>query len=210
MAKVGEDLVFLDVGQDAYVCLAGGASIIVRRSYGLDIGGDDLGPTLLEAGLITDRFGSSDPTRHVPTPAGDLITSEEPPPRVRIGDYAAMAASILAMARRYRGRSLSDMIGHAARRGEGPGRWVQVPSSPEVLERARIFDRLLPWAPAQEACLYRSFMLLLFLRDQGAEVAWVFGVRTWPFEAHCWVQAGGLVLNDAADHVRGFTPILVA
>jgi len=37
----------------------------------------------------------------------------------------------------------------------------------------------------------------------------VFGVKLNPFSAHCWVQAGDIVLNDAIDHVTIHTPILV-
>jgi hypothetical protein len=38
---------------------------------------------------------------------------------------------------------------------------------------------------------------------------WVFGVNADPFEAHCWVQAGNVVLNDTVAWVSGFTPIMV-
>lgn len=38
-------------------------------------------------------------------------------------------------------------------------------------------------------------------------LVWVFGVRTWPFAAHCWIQIGDLVVGDVLDRVRGYTPI---
>jgi hypothetical protein len=35
----------------------------------------------------------------------------------------------------------------------------------------------------------------------------VFGVRTHPFEAHCWLEKDRVILDDTVEHVRWFTPI---
>ena len=37
---------------------------------------------------------------------------------------------------------------------------------------------------------------------------WVFGVRTWPFSAHCWLQIGDAVLDDDPERVGIYPPIL--
>ncbi|BAL94043.1 lasso peptide biosynthesis B2 protein [Rubrivivax gelatinosus] len=72
------------------------------------------------------------------------------------------------------------------------------------------YDKLRPLAfAAQDRCLYDSLALLLFLASEGHCPRWVVGVRTRPFAAHSWVQSGSLVLNDQAEHVRAFSPILV-
>ena len=68
---------------------------------------------------------------------------------------------------------------------------------------------LLPWLPFQGQCLHRAFMLRRLLARRGLSVHWVFGVRTWPFMAHCWLQAGDTLVADDLDRVLGFTPILV-
>ncbi|WP_454798428.1 lasso peptide biosynthesis B2 protein [Novosphingobium lindaniclasticum] len=60
-----------------------------------------------------------------------------------------------------------------------------------------------------DLCLPRSLALLLAAYAEGFRPRFVIGVRNHPFAAHCWVQAGGTVLNDNIDHVRLFTPILV-
>jgi hypothetical protein len=70
------------------------------------------------------------------------------------------------------------------------------------------FIRLMPWAPYQGACLHRAFLLLFMLRASGADAIWVFGVRTWPFSAHCWLQVGDSVLDDDPERVSLYTPIL--
>lgn len=62
---------------------------------------------------------------------------------------------------------------------------------------------------AKDACLLDSLTLVNFLAGYGVFPEWVFGVKTDPFYAHCWVQQGDFVFNDTADYVRGFSPILV-
>ena len=62
---------------------------------------------------------------------------------------------------------------------------------------------------AQNACLLDSFTLTGFLALYGVYPDWVFGVKTEPFHAHCWVQQGGYVFNDSPDLVGEFSPILV-
>jgi hypothetical protein len=59
------------------------------------------------------------------------------------------------------------------------------------------------------ACLLDSVTLLRFLAGYGVFPDWVFGVKTEPFHAHCWVQQGGYVFNDSPDCVGEFAPILV-
>lgn len=62
---------------------------------------------------------------------------------------------------------------------------------------------------AREACLLDSLTLLNFLARYGVYPHWIFGVKTDPFYAHCWVQQGELAFNDTPDYLKGFTPILV-
>ncbi len=72
------------------------------------------------------------------------------------------------------------------------------------------FLHLRPWFyTARNACLLDSLTLVNFLARYGVFPQWVFGVKTDPFYAHCWVQHGDYVFNDTADYVRGFSPILV-
>ena len=51
--------------------------------------------------------------------------------------------------------------------------------------------------------------MLDFLHRRGSDARAVFGVMARPFRAHCWLQSETEILNDDADHVRAFTPILV-
>jgi len=79
--------------------------------------------------------------------------------------------------------------------------------TPEQL--ARRFLRLRGFIPASGRCLPASLLLINFLRLSGVAADLVIGVRTHPFEAHCWVETGGKVLNDEIGYCRSFSPIFV-
>ena len=61
---------------------------------------------------------------------------------------------------------------------------------------------------SQDACLFDSLALARFLSYYRQFPSCVIGVQTGPFGAHCWVQEGDVVFNDAPEYVRRFTPIL--
>ena len=72
------------------------------------------------------------------------------------------------------------------------------------------FTRLRPlFYTLRCACLLDSLTLVHYLGAEGIHPEWVFGVKTEPFDAHCWVQHGEVVLNDVPDRVRQYSPILV-
>jgi len=93
---------------------------------------------------------------------------------------------------------------HLARRAPQPADPVRLRSL------VTAFDRLRPlFYTLRCACLLDSLTLLHFLSAEGIHPDWVFGVKTEPFDAHCWVQQGGILLNDVPDRVRQYSPILV-
>lgn len=59
-------------------------------------------------------------------------------------------------------------------------------------------------------CLFESLTLVHFLAHYRIHPTWVFGVQTAPFTAHCWLQNGAVAYNDTLDHIRGYTPIMLA
>jgi hypothetical protein len=86
-------------------------------------------------------------------------------------------------------------------------------ASPTDLATARgavgAFIRLRPLLfGAQDACLFDSIALVRFLSYYRIFPACVIGVQTGPFAAHCWVQEGPVVFNDAPEYIRRYTPIL--
>ena len=71
------------------------------------------------------------------------------------------------------------------------------------------FDANRSSIPVARRCLIDSVALMRMLLARGLAADLIFGVRTGPFAAHCWLQAGDHVLTCAQDEARNFTPILV-
>jgi hypothetical protein len=79
----------------------------------------------------------------------------------------------------------------------------------ECVERlVTTFKVLRPWYPRPYRCLFDSLALFEFLARHRFAPALTFGIVADPFEAHCWLQNGNMVLNDELERVRRFTPIL--
>jgi hypothetical protein len=79
-------------------------------------------------------------------------------------------------------------------------------------ERARslvsVFDRLRWYYPRSYLCLFDSLALIHFLANFQVFPDWVFGVSSDPFEAHCSVHLGGVVLNDTVERIPALIPIM--
>lgn len=193
---IGADLAVLDIAGDAYLCLPGGAAVLNGA------GGIAPGPmagALGEAGLLAD--GPPPSTRTPPGPPVRSIIHE--PLAEPAGPRALLAAAgVVADIRRARaGQGIAPYLALAEARTDLSR------DSDAVLAAARLFWKISPWLPVEGECLPRSAMLIAFLRRRGLAADWVFGVRLWPFNAHCWVQAGDVCLNDDVERLWAYTPI---
>ena len=83
-------------------------------------------------------------------------------------------------------------------------RWT----SSALVSLVSVFDRLRWFYPRSYLCLFDALALIHFLARFHVYPDWVFGVNADPFEAHCWVQAGGIVLNDTVERVSAFTTLM--
>jgi hypothetical protein len=104
-------------------------------------------------------------------------------------------------------QSLVESVRERKARGAGKA----APADERLLRaRVRAFTRLRPlFYTVRGACLLDSLTLLNFLAPEGIHPDWVFGVKTEPFDAHCWVQQGEMLLNDVPDRVRQYSPLLI-
>lgn len=204
---IDSDLVFLDIEADAYFCLPlppGAARLESGRLVTDDL---LLGQELVGAGLVEEAAADRSEPRWTPsTPSRTaralLETSAKRDARMRTRHVRALFTAIAAglAARRRTFRQLID--GHATRAGSGEA------DIERVLCDLAVWRRLAPWLPLDGVCLFRSGMLSAFLTALGHRPTWVFGVRTWPFQAHCWLQVDDVVLDDEAERLCAFTPIL--
>jgi hypothetical protein len=70
------------------------------------------------------------------------------------------------------------------------------------------FKSVRPLYPRPYLCLFDSLALLEFLASYSSFPRVVFGVVADPFQAHCWLQEGNVVLNDDLERVGKYKPIL--
>lgn len=199
MAWIGRDIVTLETEADRYTCLVGASDFVAQI--------DETTVEILNRQVFEDL-----------TIAG-LIGSDPPPPRKRftppngqihpgridpVGALIALARAVT-LSRRYHQQSFRQLTAahHIARPLATP------PSEADLANILASHKAALPWVPRQEACLHRSYLLHGHLAAHGIASDWVFGVRTWPFLAHCWLQVGDAVIGDLLERVRRYTPILV-
>jgi hypothetical protein len=203
---VDGELVFLDLDQDRYFTLGGEAGALFRRLAGLaqppaDKAAFDrlLGLGLLEAAEV-GRVPSPAPG-HIPRTSLLEEASRARPGLLMLAETAVQLLPIkVAIARRRVAGRLARIVAFKAR--------LSAPADAEPLARRFIAAR--PFLPIAPNCLADSLALAEFLLRRGASADLVFGVKLIPFAAHAWVQTKDLILNDHVDHVREFTPVLVA
>ncbi len=200
MVQIRDDVVILDVGADRYSCLVGGGAWLTPVGSGAVAAEDDILQELQSAGLVTMTPGPS--TVRTPlAPRGELSISDNPHLLRRL----ETAARTLAATAAFRGKSLVQLI----ETGTPPTGGPSTVDHGRVAARASAYRAALPFIPFEGLCLQRAFQLRRLLAQDGQRVDWVFGVRTWPFFAHCWLQIDDLVIGDRIERVRAFTPIAV-
>jgi len=202
-AQVDGDLVFLDARANAYFCLprdaAAGLRVLIGDGMPPPPASGEILEELRQAGLLL----FNDRPRHLA--AGDLYHA--PGMRARISPFLLwrLLAAAIGAHLDLRLRRPLDWFRKIARRN---ARARSVPDRDRLLAFARLARDVQPLVPATAGCLASSLFLLHLLQGDGFRARWVFGVRTYPFEAHCWVEHDGTVLNDSLEHVRWYTPIV--
>ncbi|MCV0415710.1 MAG: lasso peptide biosynthesis B2 protein [Brevundimonas sp.] len=198
MAACDEDIVVLNVRTDHYSCLAEAAEHLAVDGAGVD-GPEPLIEDLVSASLLSLTPGA-DRTDLPPLPTRALPYWTTRP---SVADRWTVVRALLASWRAGSGRHPLERL------------LDDVPTPPNREPRLETISRLtagfadlLPWDPTQGACLYRAWLLRRILQSRQQHVVWVFGVKTWPFGAHCWLQVGEYVLDDDPDRVALYKPIM--
>lgn len=163
---------------------------------------------LLHRKILTrdEKLGKRIQTETAASP-GHLISlpSLEAPPwprHIATLFYAVLVCSLTERARDFAG------IVSAARRWKSKASGLAKPGA-DMAHLVTAFHALSPlFFSTRDACRYRSLCLLRFLTLYGLSPNWVFGVRLSPFQAHCWIETEGYVLNDDAGNVQEYRRIL--
>lgn len=200
LARCHEDLVVLDTAADDYALLLdAGALVRIGPSPDQIEAAPDILQELTAAGLLAKT--SPPPRPPLPRLSGEIAAHPGPLPRVlllRAAINSLVASAVFART------SFPGLIALAAKRQAVGGPVSDV----EVARAVGAFQIVHPWIPFEGDCLQRGFRLHHHLHRCGIAARWVFGVRTWPFLAHCWVQVGDRVVGDTAERVGTFSPIL--
>ncbi len=201
LASAGGDLVIFDMLQDEYLAIPRDNAANVLSALAGEPH-DHFDPALielLESGLLVDGKQRWHP--HTGSPAAALPDHVLP---ARPHSTRLVFAFLLAVAQTY----LSYRRGEAITSLPKKRKLASVAPAPETMAAIMAqFTWLRGLVPGSGRCLIQSMLLTRFLGRLGIRPELVFGVRTHPFEAHCWVEWDAHVLNDSPDHVCWFTVI---
>jgi hypothetical protein len=204
VAVLGDDVVVLDTVTDGYMCVPQGVALMRPSPERGSVAPPDpaTASALIGAGLAepsngpTARAALRRPTADVGGATAEPLTAV---------DVLHLGGALWDLVRRYRGRRLSEVLAFV--RHAAPSSLDD--DSTAVLRLAGLFNRVVVWLPIPRKCLARSFVCLRFLQRSGRNADWVFGVTTWPFHAHCWLQVGETALDDYAERIVAYEPIMV-
>jgi len=206
---VSDQAIFLDVARDRYFAVAGGAAEAVRALLEQRAARKEELDRLVAAGLIETTETPRPPSqRRAITPVCSVVEQQHLGPAGGIGPLIEVATSLAKARRDLSGKPLASILDGVERQKKS---MLTLPEESCVSRAAaatahNAARRHLPFKPN---CLPDSLALLAFLSHRRLTADLVFGVKLYPFSAHCWVQVEGVVLNDALDHVTLHTPILI-
>ena len=169
-----------------------------------------LAKKLLGLGILSERAEGAKPARPTPFSLPTQAVDDNLPEYSRGSVWTRALAFFLDAARasrQLRDQSFESTIAcvQARKQRASPARPLDSQPARSALSA---FHRLRLFYPRPYLCLFDSLALVHFLARFRLYPDWVFGVRADPFEAHCWVQAGSVVLNDTLERVSAFTPIM--
>lgn len=102
-------------------------------------------------------------------------------------------------------RGLRGCVAKARRISE---RALPPPDMAKAISASATFAASSLWRSRMARCVSISLATLGWFAARDCHATMVVGVKLHPFEAHCWVQVGDLLVNDEVDQVRPFVPIL--
>lgn len=198
--------VFLDRGADRYFCLPDGLNAMLLAAAAERSQLDANPSALLNAGIMREIAGPSALGCVKVLQGEDTLLQ----PSTAYGWQALSPTALVdrLIIRASLGRaSLDRLLGHSnahllherlGRERDEVARIVQ-----DVRSAAKVYG-------TRDRCLADALIIRRRLKREGYGAALIFGVRLMPFEAHCWLQRGGTILNDYHDHVALFTPVGIA
>jgi len=222
ICSIGGDVIVLDLKQDRYLSFEREFWDPIARAIGgwprdqsmplADESPDDLAlKQLLESGLLTeDRSEGKDASPAViELPSASMMEDfRAQRPTIRASHVTIFLRAVTSAWLRLRFQPLEKIVASVSRNRQRQDSAVDLAKMTALTE---IFRRLRPLLfTAHDHCLFESLTLIHFLAHYRIHPAWVFGVQTAPFIAHCWLQQDAVACNDILDRIRRCTPIMLA
>lgn len=207
-------LIFLDVAQDRYFKLTGALEDAMRRFQAHGDVASTLVESLAAAQILVEapNFNACTTLTNIRRPTWSAI--EQPlttANRIGMAIVFEVMATVWLTRRQLKTRALKTNLDKASayRSRKTGAHEVATPTDPEdnLLQANWQFARARRYVPIEPICLLDSLSLLRFLSRRGLSANIVFGVTPEPFAAHCWVQAGDVVLNETLSDANAHTPI---
>jgi hypothetical protein len=164
---------------------------------------------LLSRGVLTTTPTSrqSSPAPN-PTTALTITSSERTLRGIPLTHITQFLIALLVVMSCLKNNRLPALLNRLRQRQSSIHRGRSVPYE-EIAQRLASFLRLRIWCyTARQRCLFDSLILTVYLTKGKIPCIFVIGVASKPFLAHSWVQIGGSVLNDTAEHTQNFKIIL--
>ena len=200
----GGDLIFLDVRRDRYLQLRGERRAAFERLCAREPNDSDAMEGLIDTGLFSrSEVATAITPLEVEIPTSDLATA--PIPRTPLASIAVAAWS-LNWARKalLPGRLAATLDGLAAAKRARSGD----PDDLGLAALASTYGEARRWVPIPPRCLVDALALYRLSLRRGLTPTLVFGVRSNPFAAHCWLQSHSAVLTGTAEEANNYCPVL--
>lgn len=208
--QVGEQLIFLDLPADKYLCLTHSAEAAFKRLCREQPSSADDREGFLTSGLVLPS-AQARMTPCTPPPVLTGSFAENNPNEVgRMQQFAALSRLAHAtISLRWAG--LNATISRLAGRKRAAASHQHNQPDPicTLRQTSTAFEACDALLGSKDKCLPRSIAAAHRLLDHGLEPILVLGVRLDPFHAHAWTQFGDRLVNERIEASRPFTPILV-
>lgn len=204
--------IFLDIDRDLYFRLESSLEQGFLSYVHAEDGDQSHRDALLERGILipgSDRTNLAH--RTLLQPSQSLIELRDRKVCARLADVLEILLIVLRFHRHLKTLPLKSILDSLkSREAKGHlGMWRAAPHDPQILDAAEMFMQARRFVPIETSCLLDSLSLIRYLDKRGMTAELVFGVTDAPFSAHCWVQAGCVVLNDTVGNAMAHTPIRV-
>ena len=201
--------IFLDMGSDRYFRLSGNMERIFMNWLGNACAENDAA-LLVERKILTDLSARSrNPCEPVQEPQLSALELPLPPAPGDARTLIEVLATVSWTQVQLKTIGIKRTVERGLRSDSKLGIAATEGDQAKLLAAAHDFLEARKLVPVGARCLLDSLAMAKFLKRRYMHVNVIVGVTSDPFSAHCWVQAGNMVLNDALGNVRIYSPIRV-